>query len=388
MGRAPCCDKGGLRKGAWTSEEDEKLVSFIRSNNGHGSWRSLPQLAGLERCGKSCRLRWINYLRPNIKRGNFTPEEERAITQLHAILGNKWSNIASHLPGRTDNEVKNHWNTHLKKRLSSLGIDPATHRPINGLHNNSCISHIVGNNDHPMQYRSFNCSHTSSSSPTASTLPRVTRLPQLDQSYLSHMAQWEMARLEAESRLASTSSSAPLWSATTLENSKARAAVSSVTPSGRSSYSSAWISSPSTYSCTYRSLREGDHELFQDFPELLDMGAAGEEIANENSALLQSFESSSCISSACVASAPQRHYNSGELRRGAASASMAATPEAEITSDLTHLLPDDHQSMSMMMSAGPIDRALIAADQPCEASHAYWDNVLSGLVGPVMSCPS
>ncbi|CAM6037068.1 unnamed protein product [Sphagnum compactum] len=127
MGRAPCCDKVGLRKGAWTPEEDQKLLAYIQSH-GHGSWRALPKHAGLLRCGKSCRLRWTNYLRPDIKRGRFSLEEEQVISHLHAILGNRWSAIATHLPGRTDNEIKNYWNTHLKKRmnLQTGGIrDPA-----------------------------------------------------------------------------------------------------------------------------------------------------------------------------------------------------------------------------------------------------------------------
>ncbi|XP_077237747.1 transcription factor MYB16-like [Tasmannia lanceolata] len=131
MARTPCCHKIGLKKGPWTSEEDRILIDFI-SKNGHGSWRVLPQKAGLLRCGKSCRLRWTNYLRPDIKRGQFSFEEEAAIISLHSALGNKWSAIAARLPGRTDNEIKNHWNTHLKKRLLGLGIDPVTHKPIRG----------------------------------------------------------------------------------------------------------------------------------------------------------------------------------------------------------------------------------------------------------------
>uniref|UniRef100_A0A7N0TYZ2 Transcription factor MYB39 n=1 Tax=Kalanchoe fedtschenkoi TaxID=63787 RepID=A0A7N0TYZ2_KALFE len=107
---------------------DKKLVDHIETN-GQGSWRALPKLAGLNRCGKSCRLRWTNYLRPDIKRGKFSEEEEQAIINLHSVLGNKWSAISSHLPGRTDNEIKNFWNTHLKKKLLQLGIDPITHRP-------------------------------------------------------------------------------------------------------------------------------------------------------------------------------------------------------------------------------------------------------------------
>ncbi|KAI4982144.1 hypothetical protein ZWY2020_022636 [Hordeum vulgare] len=128
MGRPPCSDENGLKKGPWTPEEDQKLTDYIEKH-GHGSWRALPKLAGLNRCGKSCRLRWTNYLRPDIKRGKFTPDEEQNILQLHSVLGNKWSAIAKHLPGRTDNEIKNFWNTHLKKKLIQMGFDPMTHRP-------------------------------------------------------------------------------------------------------------------------------------------------------------------------------------------------------------------------------------------------------------------
>ncbi|OVA07982.1 SANT/Myb domain [Macleaya cordata] len=128
MGRAPCCDKNGLKKGPWTPEEDQKLIDYIQKH-GHGSWRTLPKNAGLQRCGKSCRLRWTNYLRPDIKRGRFSFEEEETIIQLHSVLGNKWSAIAARLPGRTDNEIKNYWNTHIRKRLLRMGIDPVTHSP-------------------------------------------------------------------------------------------------------------------------------------------------------------------------------------------------------------------------------------------------------------------
>ncbi|KAK2644226.1 hypothetical protein Ddye_019421 [Dipteronia dyeriana] len=128
MGRAPCCDKNGLKKGPWTQEEDQKLIDYIQKH-GYGNWRTLPNNAGLQRCGKSCRLRWTNYLRPDIKRGRFSFEEEETIIQLHSILGNKWSAIAGRLPGRTDNEIKNYWNTHIRKRLLRMGIDPVTHSP-------------------------------------------------------------------------------------------------------------------------------------------------------------------------------------------------------------------------------------------------------------------
>ncbi|XP_058090927.1 MYB31 transcription factor31-like [Magnolia sinica] len=129
MGRSPCCEKAHTNKGAWTKEEDDRLIAHIRVH-GEGCWRSLPKAAGLLRCGKSCRLRWINYLRPDLKRGNFTEEEDELIIKLHSLLGNKWSLIAGRLPGRTDNEIKNYWNTHIRRKLLSRGVDPSTHRPI------------------------------------------------------------------------------------------------------------------------------------------------------------------------------------------------------------------------------------------------------------------
>ncbi|KAG4967660.1 hypothetical protein JHK87_033311 [Glycine soja] len=145
MGRVPCCDKNGLKKGPWTPEEDLKLTNYIQFH-GPGNWRSLPKNAGLKRCGKSCRLRWTNYLRPDIKRGRFSLEEEDIIIQLHSILGNKWSAIASRLPGRTDNEIKNYWNTHIRKRLLRMGIDPVTHTPrLDLLDMSSILRSVFGN---------------------------------------------------------------------------------------------------------------------------------------------------------------------------------------------------------------------------------------------------
>ncbi|KAL3499035.1 hypothetical protein ACH5RR_041767 [Cinchona calisaya] len=128
MGRAPCCSKVGLHRGPWSTDEDKLLTDYIQAN-GEGHWRSLPKNAGLLRCGKSCRLRWMNYLRPGIKRGNITADEEDVIIRLQSLLGNRWSLIAGRLPGRTDNEIKNHWNTHLLKRLEKEGIEPKkTHK--------------------------------------------------------------------------------------------------------------------------------------------------------------------------------------------------------------------------------------------------------------------
>nr|GLL18684.1 transcription factor MYB35 [Ipomoea trifida] len=128
MGRPPCCDKANVKRGPWTPEEDAKILAYVASH-GIGNWTLVPQKAGLNRCGKSCRLRWTNYLRPDLKHDNFTPEEEACILELHKTIGSRWSLIAKHLPGRTDNDVKNYWNTKLKKKLKNMGIDPLTHKP-------------------------------------------------------------------------------------------------------------------------------------------------------------------------------------------------------------------------------------------------------------------
>lgn len=129
MGRHLCCHKEKLKKGLWSPEEDDKLMRYV-TTHGIGRWSAVPKHAGLERCGKSCRLRWINYLRPDLKRGTFSDHEEKLIIDLHAALGNRWSQIATRLPGRTDNEIKNFWNSCIKKKLRQVGIDPNTHKPI------------------------------------------------------------------------------------------------------------------------------------------------------------------------------------------------------------------------------------------------------------------
>ncbi|KAK4286208.1 hypothetical protein QN277_002797 [Acacia crassicarpa] len=127
MVRTPSYDKSGLKKGTWTPEEDRKLIAYV-TRYGCWNWRQLPRFAGLARCGKSCRLRWMNYLRPNIKRGNYTPQEEDLIIKLHKEMGNRWSAIAAYLPGRTDNEIKNHWHTTLKKRSQHNSSTQSHHK--------------------------------------------------------------------------------------------------------------------------------------------------------------------------------------------------------------------------------------------------------------------
>ncbi|XP_057873613.2 transcription factor WER isoform X2 [Cryptomeria japonica] len=114
----------------WSREEDSLLIQYI-TTHGEGNWASLPAKAGLKRRGKSCRLRWFNYLHPNIKRGNFSGDEDELIIRLHRLLGNRWSLIAKRLPGRTDNDVKNYWNTHLCKKLRGKKDHPLDRLPKN-----------------------------------------------------------------------------------------------------------------------------------------------------------------------------------------------------------------------------------------------------------------
>ncbi|KAL6499615.1 hypothetical protein OROGR_027525 [Orobanche gracilis] len=117
-GKNPNIDNNSVkqRKGLWSPEEDDRLMNYMMTN-GQGCWSDVARNAGLQRCGKSCRLRWINYLRPDLKRGAFSPQEEELIVHLHSLLGNRWSQIAARLPGRTDNEIKNFWNSTIKKRF-------------------------------------------------------------------------------------------------------------------------------------------------------------------------------------------------------------------------------------------------------------------------------
>ncbi|CAL9146884.1 unnamed protein product [Musa hybrid cultivar] len=172
MGGHSCCYKQKLRKGLWSPEEDEKLIKHI-TQFGHGCWSSVPKQAGLQRCGKSCRLRWINYLRPDLKRGTFSKQEEDLIIELHAVLGNRWSKIATHLPGRTDNEIKNLWNSCIKKKLRQRGIDPNTHKP---------LAEVDGGDDKALDNSEKNSGSGGLQLPVTPELAIANQLPTVDKS--------------------------------------------------------------------------------------------------------------------------------------------------------------------------------------------------------------
>ncbi|CAL5368009.1 unnamed protein product [Camellia sinensis] len=222
----PCCDKSNVKRGLWTAEEDAKILAYV-ANHGIGNWTLVPHKAGLNRCGKSCRLRWTNYLRPDLKHDNFTPEEEQLILDYHKVIGSRWSLIAQQLPGRTDNDVKNYWNTKLKKKLFKMGIDPLTHKP---------FSQILSDYEKIASLPVLNISTNNMSSLVPIELSCITTINQpLPQQFISQetVQQHEVPSL--------TSSSSSSYSVPQLSSPRSFSCLSSPVPVAPSSPSS-WCS--------------------------------------------------------------------------------------------------------------------------------------------------
>ncbi|CAO2818662.1 unnamed protein product [Amaranthus hypochondriacus] len=129
MVRSSCCDKLNAKKGGWVHEKDATNFSYP-SKHVISNWSPVPRKIGPKRCGKNCRVKWSkNYVKPDLSHEGFTQHEEELIIKLHAAVGSRWGLIAHQLPGRTENDIKNHWNTKLRKKLTEMGIDPITHKP-------------------------------------------------------------------------------------------------------------------------------------------------------------------------------------------------------------------------------------------------------------------
>ncbi|CAL5016545.1 unnamed protein product [Urochloa decumbens] len=331
MGRSPCCEKEGLKKGPWTPEEDQKLLAYIEQH-GHGCWRSLPAKAGLQRCGKSCRLRWTNYLRPDIKRGKFSLQEEQTIIQLHALLGNRWSAIATHLPKRTDNEIKNYWNTHLKKRLAKMGIDPVTHKPRSDALGTSGGAGAAAAGAHQ---------HAKAAA------------------HLSHTAQWESARLEAEARLA--------------REARLRALAASA--------SASVVSAPSSSAAAHGGLESPTSTLsFSESAALASVleahGAAAAAAAAARAAMqpMQAYELE-----ACKEQEQQQQWGGDHVVHAVADAAAFAG------TGFTGLLLDGALTEHDLRPAAARDGAGM---QETEEERNYWDSIMSLVNSSSMSLPA
>uniref|UniRef100_A0A0D9VAY2 Uncharacterized protein n=1 Tax=Leersia perrieri TaxID=77586 RepID=A0A0D9VAY2_9ORYZ len=190
--------KGGMRKGPWTEQEDVQLVWFVRLL-GERRWDFLAKVSGLQRSGKSCRLRWVNYLHPGLKRGRMSPEEERMVVQLHAKHGNRWSRIAKSMPGRTDNEIKNYWRTHLRKQAAQkqqLNLQAAS----------TPSSSSISDDDH-------NSSSSSSSSNGSSSNNNNNDDSMQQQQQLSsfHLPLWNDDNIDCWSSTQLVAPASPLW---------------------------------------------------------------------------------------------------------------------------------------------------------------------------------
>ncbi|GAU39716.1 hypothetical protein TSUD_275110 [Trifolium subterraneum] len=159
MGRPPCCDKSNVKRGLWTPEEDAKILAYV-AKHGIGNWTLVPKIAGLNRCGKSCRLRWTNYLRPDLKHDSFTTQEEELIITLHAAIGSRlsspislaqinsnfdWSEFLQNDDPFAWQEIQNIQQRDIQRVMSSLSISRGLMQNEGEISNNNNNNNFNGN---------------------------------------------------------------------------------------------------------------------------------------------------------------------------------------------------------------------------------------------------
>ncbi|KAJ4892511.1 myb domain protein 2 [Raphanus sativus] len=194
-----------VRKGPWTEDEDAILVNFV-SIHGDARWNHIARSSGLKRTGKSCRLRWLNYLRPDVRRGNITLEEQFMILKLHSLWGNRWSKIAQYLPGRTDNEIKNYWRTRVQKQAKHLRCDVNSNlfkETMKNVWMPRLVERINAQTPSPT-YEQVDSMVTDPSQPTAEPSPVEPGFVQFNQNHYCHQQQFVPA-----SDVSATSSNSP-----------------------------------------------------------------------------------------------------------------------------------------------------------------------------------